>query len=828
MSIDRKAAQQIIKPQATRTGRVRFPPVITGVLLFALTFVAATQYVAARLNYQPALGEPWFSLGGMKFYEPLGWLRWFITYRQVQHPYLQETFKVAALVVFGGTVIAVLASMIFRHFLTRDLQIATPDLHGTARFMTADEVRNESGLVGKGTGVYVGAYYDEAKKQTIYLRHDGPEHVLTTAPTRSGKGVGLCVPTLLSWEYSAVVYDKKKELWALTAGWRQSEAHNHVIFINPTDTSGETAKFNPIEEIRVGTPYEVGDCQNIAQMIVDPDGKGMTDHWAKTGHELLSAGILHVLYAEPNKTLRGLVSFFCDPASTMEQVAEAMMSTEHDSAAQYGWLDPITNEPTKIHPMIAEAARSFLNKADNERSGVQSTAMSFLTIYRDPIIANNTSTSDFKVQDLMLSEKPVTLYIVDDPRESDRIRPFIRLLVNQLVQGNLRTLTFQEGRPIPNYKHRMLLLFDEFPALGKLEIFQTQLAYIAGYGMKAYLFIQDKEQLDDKYGDKESITSNCHVRNYYAPNKLQTAKYISEMLGTTTRLKEKVSYSGQRTKSTLDQISVSVEEVSRPLMTADEVARLRGPVKQGSQGLITKAGEMLIQVAGQRPIHGVQPLYFIDPVFSERAKIPAPAQSDRLRGLGSVPAPVVARSPAAAAAVAPAAAPPTATEPNANPADLDPDEEAAMSCPDLPDSALIEWDDYPDRAEDPAPPATELPPGVSVSEDDEVELDLGKQLVVDPNFVDDESVDEPSEDPYLAATAAWIAGTDVQSLPPLNELADAEDAESHNVENITQETHAADSSLEHTGEEAPEGDDVFDLMLSMVGGSTAHQAGQSA
>jgi type IV secretion system protein VirD4 len=107
-----------------------------------------------------------------------------------------------------------------------------------------------------------------------YLRHNGPEHVLTYAPTRSGKGVGLVVPTLLSWPDSCVITDLKGELWAMTAGWRQKYAKNKVLRFEPADPNCEVFH-NAMDEIRVGSGNEVGDVQSLATLIVDPDGKGL-------------------------------------------------------------------------------------------------------------------------------------------------------------------------------------------------------------------------------------------------------------------------------------------------------------------------------------------------------------------------------------------------------------------------------------------------------------------------------------------------------------------------------------------------------------------------
>lgn len=363
-----------------------------------------------------------------------------------------------------------------------------------------------------------------------YLRHNGPEHVLAYAPTRSGKGVGLVLPTLLSWAESVVCLDIKGENWALTAGWRQQHAGNRVLRFAPADAEG-SVKFNPLAEIRLGTEHEVGDVQNIAMMIVDPDGRGLNDHWAKTGHSLIVGATLHCLYMAKSEqrtaTIVDIAHFLANPEMTISDSLNSMLTTQHKDG--------------KVHPEVAHCAREMLNKAENELSGVVSTAMSFLTIYRDPIVAQNTSMSEFKIADLMNFDQPVSLYIITPPSDKDRLKPLVRLLINQIVRSLTRTLHYEHGRPIKGYKHRLLLLLDEFPSLGKLDIFQESLAYIAGYGIKAYLITQDIAQLHREYGKDESIVSNCHIRIAYAPNKAETAEMLSRVLGTTTINKKSVS-----------------------------------------------------------------------------------------------------------------------------------------------------------------------------------------------------------------------------------------------------------------------------------------------
>jgi type IV secretion system protein VirD4 len=495
-------------------------------------------------------------------------------------------------------------------------------VHGTAHWATRKEIERTSLLSVNGAaaqGVYVGAWreaHSAARRpgRLYYLRHNGPEHVLALAPTRSGKGVGLVVPTLLSWPHSVVVNDQKAELWHLTAGWRAAHGGNAVLRFDPGSAEG-CARFNPLEEIRLGTLHEVGDVQNLVSILVDPEGKGLVDHWAKTAHAFLTGAVLHVLYAKKAEGKTGalpdIALALSDPAQEIEALYLDMLANSHCNG--------------KPHPVVAAAARDMLNRPEEERGSVLSTAISFLSLYRDPLIAKNVSESDFRIADLMNNQKPVTLYLVVRAEDKDRMRPLMRLIINQLVRVLLRPeITYREGRPVRPHRHRLLLMLDEFPSYGKLEVFQEALAYIAGYGIKAYLIAQDIAQLWGAYGRDESIVSNCHIRIAYAPNKIETAEWLSRMAGMATIVKEDITQSGGRFSVLLKTVSKTFHQVSRPLATADEILRLKAPLKIKSD-IITEPGDMLVFVAGHAPIFGTQSLYFRDPVFLARASLPPPA-----------------------------------------------------------------------------------------------------------------------------------------------------------------------------------------------------------
>lgn len=585
----------------------------------------ATQYFAHAFNYQAQLGGNWNGL----------YLPWeIITWGAKWYERFPREFTVAGSLAIMPTGLALIGIVIHKHLRAHSAK-ANDYLHGSARWADKKDIvaagllpRTQTlldKLLGKpapdGAGVYVGAWKD--KDGTIhYLRHNGPEHVLTYAPTRSGKGVGLVVPTMLSWTHSAVITDLKGELWALTAGWRQKYAGNKVIRFEPATLSG-SARWNPLDEIRIGTEYEVGDAQNLATLIVDPDGKGLQDHWQKTSQALLVGMIIHVCYKAQNEgwtaTIPKMDYMLSDPN---RDVAELWMEM-----TQYSHMNG------ENHPVAGTAGRDMMDRPEEEAGSVLSTAKSFLALYRDPVVARNVSCSDFRIKDLMHQNDPVSLFIVTQPNDKARLRPLVRVMTNMIIRLLADKMDFEKGRPKAHYKHRLLMMLDEFPALGKLEILQESLAFVAGYGIKCYLICQDINQLKSRetgYGPDETITSNCHVQNAYPPNRIETAQHLSRLTGETTVVKEKVTTSGKRTGMFLTQVSKHMEEVKRPLLTDDECLRMPGPLKDASGG-IKEAGDMVVYVAGYPAIYGKQPLYFQDETFMARAEVEAPSKSDVLR-----------------------------------------------------------------------------------------------------------------------------------------------------------------------------------------------------
>ncbi|RWL93221.1 MAG: conjugal transfer protein TraG [Mesorhizobium sp.] len=562
--------------------KILWGQVITVFLIVLMTMWTATEWTAWRLGFQPELGHPWFEIFHFPIYLPPAFFAWWFGY----DAYAPHIFSEGGYIAASGGLISVAVAIGMSVWRAREAK--NVETYGSARWAQPREVR-AAGLLGPD-GVVLG------RLDRDYLRHDGPEHVLCFAPTRSGKGVGLVVPSLLTWPGSAIVHDIKGENWQLTAGFRAT--HGRVLLFDPTNA--KSSAYNPLLEVRRGE-WEVRDVQNIADILVDPEGSlDKRNHWEKTSHALLVGAILHVLYAEADKTLAGVAAFLSDPKRPIESTLAAMMKTAHLGEAG-------------VHPVVASAARELLNKSDNERSGVLSTAMSFLGLYRDPVVAEVTRRCDWRIADIVGGKQPATLYLVVPPSDINRTKPLVRLILNQIGRRLTEDLQARGAR------HRLLLMLDEFPALGRLDFFESALAFMAGYGLKSFLIAQSLNQIEKAYGPNNSILDNCHVRVSFATNDERTAKRVSDALGTATEMKAMKNYAGHRLSPWLGHLMVSRSETARPLLTPGEIMQL-------------PPADEIVMVAGTPPIRAKKARYYEDVRFQERVlQVPALTRPETAR-----------------------------------------------------------------------------------------------------------------------------------------------------------------------------------------------------
>jgi type IV secretion system protein VirD4 len=508
----------------------------------------------------------------------------------------------------GVTAAAVLAWQTARRRRARPNQ----NLHGDARFMTEAEIRR-TGLLGGNGGVYLAGWRDW-RSRTHYLRDDSNGHIAIFGPTRSGKS-SAAIMTLLSWPESLIAIDEKRELWELSAGWRNRHANNRVYRWEPAAQTGSAA-FNFLDQVRLDTVFDIADAQNIAQCLIDYRGHGIDalDHWQKASLSLLAGTILHVLYRERATGRR----------ASLADVAAALNGNDGDTADLWESMrDNKHKEGGQPHLFVSGAGRSQIERSERERSGVLSSLNTYLMLFADPIVKSNTDHSDFSLADLADADQPVSVYIVTLGTDKERLRPLVRLFLTMATRHLMSAeLKFADGRPVPPHKHQLHLMLEELPSIGRMELVEAVLARGAGFQIKATIICQSHEQLVAVYGQANSIIANCATRIIFGANDQPTAKWVSDLCGQTTAYAEHVMESGRRI-GIIRNFTRTYQEVARPLLLPDQVLTLRKATFD-AKGNITAPGETIVLLAGQRPIKAEQIFYWQHDEFKRRAAIPPP------------------------------------------------------------------------------------------------------------------------------------------------------------------------------------------------------------
>ena len=414
---------------------------------------------------------------------------------------------------------------------------------------------------------------------------------LVTGGTRSGKGRGHVVPSLLCWTESAMIHDPKGELWEVTAGWRAR--FSHAFRFNPR--APVSARWNPLAEIQPG-PAELAQVQRLVAILSDPGGvRDEEAIWDKSASEILEAVILHVLYTAEDaaKSLLKVRELLAD----LDEAAEAMLRTHHVLGAG--------GEP-ETHPFIRTAVKGYAAMHDRFRTSVQGTARSYLKWLAGEDVERALSTSDFTVGDLMCAEAPASLYVQVAPADAAALRPLVRLLFYAAAQAlTAHETTDAHGRP---KRHRLLMLMDEFPLLGRVEFFEKSLRLMSGYGLKTMFVAQSLNDIVETYGPHNTILDNCHVFTAFAALDPLTQDKVSKLTGTvaeprTTRSSPAGLGAGRS--------SVSRSDVERPLLEPGEIRGLPDDTQ-------------LVFVAGHRPLRTRKVCYDRREPFRRRARTSPP------------------------------------------------------------------------------------------------------------------------------------------------------------------------------------------------------------
>lgn len=644
---------------------------------FIISMWIATQNIAKDCAYDPILGTG-FTISDMKIYAPWMFFVWKAKFGFVIPIIINSAQKYLII----GSVIGFFLGA----FVVKNMQNLSS--YGTAKWASSKDIRKAG--IGQPDGVTIGinpykfkSYTDENIFKKL-LHDNGPAHIGVFAPTRSGKGAAIIIPTCLEWKHSLVVLDLKGENFNFTASYRKKALKNKIIKFEPFCEDGTSAKWNPIAEIRMGTNKEISDVMSLAHMIADPTGKGGEkgdSHWIDTSTALIQTVILHLLYAHkrqdlPVPTLSDVSNFLSSKAMPFDDAIEQMKGYAHISTKDffennilekiYGnyilsdfeafnknltdkgiivnsirlkeiklklreetleliekysskfrtireiqeyYKDEFKNgnlnfeeedSPFNVlltHPKVADGAAECQNRDAREQGSVTSSANAKFNLYRDPIIAKNTSCSEFVSTDVMNPNQPLTIYLVIPPNKVQDAIPLIRIFINYVLDRNMESMKFSESKK----KQRCLFLLDEFPQLGRIEKMETGMAIMAGYGLKVLLIAQDVNQVNKNYSKDNSIISNCHIRIFYTPNDTETAKNICDFLG-----KETIKVANESQAGSF-KTNKSWNQAGRELLTLSEITQL-------------PKDDEIILMAGLPPIKAKKAWYFKIKYFMNRCK----------------------------------------------------------------------------------------------------------------------------------------------------------------------------------------------------------------
>ncbi|NTZ88499.1 type IV secretory system conjugative DNA transfer family protein [Burkholderia metallica] len=364
-----------------------------------------------------------------------------------------------------------------------------------------------------------------------YLRFAGQQFVLLAAPARSGKGVGIVIPNLLTYSDSVVVLDIKQENFRLTAGFRR--AHGQAVYLfNPFAEDGRTHRYNPLSVIADGM-FRVGDILAIGYVLY-PAG-GHDEFWKDQARNLL-LGLVLLLW-DLREARRAGASGVPDYPITM---GEVLRQSSGNGLPVKTYLNRMLIQYRQyLSRACIDALNRFLTNDDKVLASILATFNAPLTIWANPIVDAATSANDFDLRDVRRRKMSVYLGVTPDHLSEAAI--LMNLMFSQLV--NLNTKELAEDNPA--LKYQCLLLLDEMTAIGKIQIIARAVAYMAGYNLRLLSIVQSDSQLESVYGraDARTIVTNHAMQILFAPREQKDANAYSEMLGTRTERSRSTSRS---------------------------------------------------------------------------------------------------------------------------------------------------------------------------------------------------------------------------------------------------------------------------------------------
>lgn len=639
-------------------------------LIFGVTGIfVSTQVFAKLVEYDPyIIGEPLCVLFEHEIYNPLYYViaAFWYAWKPGYSDYYIKSVQWFAIFTFLAFVTAVINTLIINHIATKKGTI-----HGTARELTDRELKN-LGYINR-RGVICGQVKkavvkakpktekdsftnEKVSKTSLSLRcekpaslicHGGDVNTLLLAPTGSGKGVGVIIPTLLSLiSRSVVVLDPKGENFEKTSEWRSQ--FSYILKFNPA--SWDTLRFNPVNEIRDGIEYAFRDSDLISDIIFGGNSKGFSndaaEYFANSAKTIVTAALMHIRFSDfNNKSFAGLRDFLCGGTSDDEisellsgkgeanpdlgkNQAKLMATTKHFfrltkemyELGSYKMINNRTGEiklcnkyddmkikigdkifSQELDEMIKKGAASILQLNAKEKASTWNTIASKMRLFDDPTVRYATSESDFTLDDFMNTDKPISLYLVVPSSDIERLSPVMKIIITLFLK-RFTTGNTSFGKKALAFDTYFIL--DEFPILGNLPVVAEAMGVSRGYGVFFMIVCQALNQLVDRYGQNHPYLDHCTIHIIYAPGSVQDAELYSKAIGNETVHEEKISRSG-RLKLSDTNLNYSDNNLGRAYMDASDILRI-------------PKNSCLIRIQNEMPYIGKKVVYYQDFRFKNK------------------------------------------------------------------------------------------------------------------------------------------------------------------------------------------------------------------
>ncbi|MGE7137816.1 type IV secretory system conjugative DNA transfer family protein [Luteibacter sp. NPDC031894] len=471
--------------------------------------------------------------------------------------------------------------------------------HGDARFATLGDLKKAGLLTRTEQSILIGKY----KGRELWL--GGAQHVIVISPTRSGKTTGVAIPVLLTYRHSMVVLDLKGELHKATSGQRAAMGQLVLVWA-PYEEDGNTYRFNPMTLFAdMAHGKRIGEIQTIAAILY-PDAPGQDPFWTSQGRAAFTAFTSYLFEAWQH----GLASrdgADADPNAAPDYPSfERILrfSSGDDDVGTKALLQTILKDPCRsfVSPQTRTVFSNLAGLSEDTFSSVIATMQAPLQQFLNPILAAATNATDFDIRSLR--RRPTTLFVNIPTNKLDESSKLLNIFFSTVIGNNLDKQLGED----PALKYQVLMLMDEFTAMGRVDVWAKRISISASYGVRDLCIVQSRSQLRATYGDNDAqnFITNHGAQIVFAPREQSDANEYSEMLGYRTVRKRQRSTSRGGGGN---QVSTSHMDERRALLLPQEVKEL-------------PTDDELIFYEGCKPIRAKKNWFFKDKTYRALATLP--------------------------------------------------------------------------------------------------------------------------------------------------------------------------------------------------------------